>query len=202
MADTNALDRQLDAVDAAVFSGELLWIDDQRNLLKQYAERWLRAIHEHEHMPDRVDVGASPSDKPVAWMHEFTDPFTSERRCEPRRNRPSDFELQPGDTVRPLIYAPGVAVGAPAQYYVTCHQCDNCQHIGINDEHPTESACNRGLCGWHGPSPSEDVCPGCGARGTMSTACPECGGHYMLLAEARLPAGVLGTLKTPDGDQQ
>lgn len=81
----------------------------------------------------------------------------------------------------------GVAVLGEAQLYVTCHQCDNCQHIGINDEHPTESACNRGACGWHGPSPIEDLCPGCGETGTMSTACPKCGGHYVLLAEARLP---------------
>lgn len=90
--------------------------------------------------------------------------------------------------------------GTPATeptIYVACHQCDNCQHIGINDEHPTESACNRGFCGWHGPSPSEDVCPGCGEHGTMSTACPKCGGHYVLLADEHLPlpAGVA----LPDG---
>lgn len=83
--------------------------------------------------------------------------------------------------------APAQAVEADSErIYVTCHQCDNCQHIGINDEHPTESACNRGLCAWHGPSPAQDVCPGCGEHGTMSTACPECGGHYVLLAEDRI----------------
>jgi hypothetical protein len=86
-----------------------------------------------------------------------------------------------------------IAIGngaAPAdpRIYVTCHQCDNCGHIGINDEPPTESACNRGMCGWHGPSPSKDLCPDCGEVGTMSSACPKCGGHYVLLAEANLDA--------------
>lgn len=75
--------------------------------------------------------------------------------------------------------------------YVVCHQCDNCQHIGINDEHPTESACNRSACGWHGPSPTADHCPGCGQDGTMSSACPKCGGLYVLLADADVvPDGV------------
>lgn len=74
--------------------------------------------------------------------------------------------------------------GRSGRIYVTCHQCDQCQHIGINDEHATEAACNNSACGWHGPSPTEDLCPGCGRVGTMSTACPECGGHYVLLADA------------------
>ena len=39
----------------------------------------------------------------VAWMHEFTDPFSGERTQQPRKNKPSDFELQPGDVVFPLF---------------------------------------------------------------------------------------------------
>lgn len=72
--------------------------------------------------------------------------------------------------------------------YIACHQCDSCQHIGINDEHPTHAACNRSSCGWTGPSPKEDLCPGCGEKGTMCTACPHCEGRYVLLADRHLPA--------------
>jgi hypothetical protein len=43
----------------------------------------------------------------VAWMHEFNDPHTGQRSREPRLNRPKDYELQPGDTVRALVYAAG-----------------------------------------------------------------------------------------------
>lgn len=79
----------------------------------------------------------------------------------------------------------------PERIYVTCHQCERCGHIGINDAAADQSACNRGLCGWSGPMPAEDKCPGCGATGTMCEACPECGGQYMLLAEVDLvPDGV------------
>ena len=37
-----------ESIDASVFSGELLFNDEERAELKQYAERWLRAIAEHE----------------------------------------------------------------------------------------------------------------------------------------------------------
>ena len=47
------LDERLDNIDASVFSGELLWIDDERKLLKEYCERWIRAIAEHEAMPHK-----------------------------------------------------------------------------------------------------------------------------------------------------
>lgn len=45
---------------------------------------------------------------PAAWMHEFKDPHTGERRHEPRLHKPKDYELLPGETVRPLAYADGV----------------------------------------------------------------------------------------------
>lgn len=44
------LDKALDSVDASVFSGELLYIDTHRELLKTYIERWNKAIAEHELM--------------------------------------------------------------------------------------------------------------------------------------------------------
>jgi hypothetical protein len=57
---------------------------------------------------DLATNGVDTTVAPVAWMHEFTDPFTGERRQEARRKKPSDFELQPGDTLRPMVYAAGV----------------------------------------------------------------------------------------------
>lgn len=38
----------LDAIDASVFSGDVLENLDDRKELKDYAERWLRAIARHE----------------------------------------------------------------------------------------------------------------------------------------------------------
>jgi hypothetical protein len=43
-------------------------------------------------------------------------------------------------------------------------------------------------CGWNGPSPKEDKCPGCGRENVMSAACPKCGGHYRFLTDANLSA--------------
>ncbi|KGX96474.1 hypothetical protein Y023_5062 [Burkholderia pseudomallei A79D] len=69
----------------------------------------------------------------------------------------------------------------PNQIYVEVRQCDRCDHIGINDGHATDAACGY-PCGWSGPSPVEDKCPGCGHENVMSVACPKCSGHYSLLA--------------------
>lgn len=38
----------LDGIDAAVFSGDVLYDSDTREPLKESCERWLRAIAEHE----------------------------------------------------------------------------------------------------------------------------------------------------------
>lgn len=70
--------------------------------------------------------------------------------------------------------------------YVACYECSHCGHMGINDESGIESACGY-PCGWHGPSPVEDKCPGCNREGTMTSACPECGSRYSVLAEIDLP---------------
>ena len=76
-------------------------------------------------------------------------------------------------------------VPAPVQpLYVACRECVNCDHIGINDDSDTDATCN--YCGWTGPSPIEDICPGCDRDGTMTASCPKCGGQYVLLAETKL----------------
>lgn len=68
MVDTyNRLLDQLEHVDASVFSGELLWNANERALLKEYAERWLRAIAEHEQLlanSPKEDTDA-PDDPPA-----------------------------------------------------------------------------------------------------------------------------------------
>lgn len=37
-----------ESVDAAVFNGDVIWDDNSRTQLKEYVERWQRAIAEHE----------------------------------------------------------------------------------------------------------------------------------------------------------
>lgn len=68
----------------------------------------------------------------------------------------------------------------PAKIYVDVRECSDCSHIGINDESETDAACNS--CSWSGPSPFEDHCPECNRDGTMTGACPKCGGRYKQLA--------------------
>lgn len=43
--------------------------------------------------------------EPVAWMYNYVNPFSGEREEHATRHKPKDYELQPGDTVRPLVYA-------------------------------------------------------------------------------------------------
>ncbi len=42
------LHRNCEGIDAAVFSGDLLYDADKRDMLKEYMKRWLRAVGEHE----------------------------------------------------------------------------------------------------------------------------------------------------------
>jgi hypothetical protein len=42
------LHRNCEGIDAAVFSGDLLFDGDRRELLKGYVERWVRAVEAHE----------------------------------------------------------------------------------------------------------------------------------------------------------
>jgi hypothetical protein len=37
----------LNEIDAGVFSGDLLWVNERRELLKTYVARWQRAIDAH-----------------------------------------------------------------------------------------------------------------------------------------------------------
>lgn len=69
--------------------------------------------------------------------------------------------------------------------YVACHECVECGHIGINDDHPTDAACGH-PCGWSGPSPTEDKCPACARENVMIGACPKCSGRYSIIAEAMI----------------
>jgi hypothetical protein len=80
----------------------------------------------------------------------------------------------------------GVRARAFAGIYVECCQCDNCQHIGINDAPGEKAACNS--CDWTGAAPQEDRCPGCGETGAMTRACPKCGGQYRCVAEGNIDA--------------
>lgn len=75
----------------------------------------------------------------------------------------------------------------PNQVYVEVRQCGHCGHISINDGHATDAACGYS-CGWSGPSPAEDKCPGCGVTNWMGVACPKCSGLYEWLADGRFPA--------------
>jgi hypothetical protein len=107
------------------------------------------------------------------------------------------------------IWLPNAAPVAPAAVapsdehqatlYVECRQCDDCGHIGINDSHDTDAACGYS-CGWTGPSPIEDKCPGCERENVMGAACPKCSGLYSLLAEAQLPARAAAPQDTAPGD--
>lgn len=73
--------------------------------------------------------------------------------------------------------------------YVEARQCDECQHVGINDSADGLAACHD--CDWTGPEPDEDKCPDCQRENCMAAACPQCGGRYDLVAEANItaPAG-------------
>lgn len=74
------------------------------------------------------------------------------------------------------------AAGEPVTY-VEARQCDECNHIGINDASTTDSTCSK--CGWAGIS-DEDECPGCKRTETMTASCPKCGGRYAFLADAHI----------------
>ncbi|MFU4235735.1 hypothetical protein ACM7EH_32120, partial [Pseudomonas aeruginosa] len=78
--------------------------------------------------------------------------------------------------------------------YAEARQCVNCRHIGINDAAADYAACHD--CRWTGPEPDEDKCPGCAGENCMAAACPECGGRYELVAEAKIstPAAQAGQM--------
>lgn len=86
--------------------------------------------------------------------------------------------------------------------YAECRECEDCGHVGINDSHSTDAACGYS-CGWSGPSPKEDKCPGCDRENVMSLACPKCRGHYRLVADGLLPVhATLSHAEVADDSEQ
>lgn len=100
------------------------------------------------------------------------------------------------DEMRQALHELLAAPVAQAQHsagYAEARQCVNCRHIGINDA-ADYAACHD--CRWTGPEPDEDKCPGCAGENCMAAACPECGGRYELVAEAKIstPAAQAGQM--------
>lgn len=44
----NHLERACEQIDASVFSSDMLFDDERRAMLKEYLQRWTRAVDEHE----------------------------------------------------------------------------------------------------------------------------------------------------------
>ena len=42
------LEQNCESIDASVFSSDMLYDDERRNMLKEYIARWTRAIEAHE----------------------------------------------------------------------------------------------------------------------------------------------------------
>lgn len=49
------LEENCESIDASVFSSDMLFDDERRNMLKDYIARWTRAINEHE-APEAKDA--------------------------------------------------------------------------------------------------------------------------------------------------
>ncbi|MBB5543576.1 hypothetical protein [Paraburkholderia fungorum] len=89
------------------------------------------------------------------------------------------------------------AEGADTTLYVEVRECYECNHIGINDARANEAACGN-PCGWHGPEPDLDKCPGCLSENVMSASCPKCGGYYRLLVDSKVSAPPAQTALTDE----
>lgn len=95
--------------------------------------------------------------------------------------------------------APADVVSTGGHLRAEARQCDNCNHVGINDSGVGIGACHD--CEWQGPEPIEDKCPGCDSENCMAAACPKCGARYVLLAEENLPIqACLDELKRLNGE--
>lgn len=84
--------------------------------------------------------------------------------------------------------------------YVEARQCDECQHVGINDSADGLAACHD--CDWTGPEPDEDKCPDCQRENCMAAACPQCGARYVLVASEEIAAPVAQAQQLHDLDKQ
>lgn len=49
------LEDACEGIDASIFSGDLLYDDERREMLKEYIGRWTRAITKHEAEPPVID---------------------------------------------------------------------------------------------------------------------------------------------------
>jgi hypothetical protein len=49
------LEDACEGIDASIFSGDLLYDDERREMLKEYIGRWTRTITEHETEPPVID---------------------------------------------------------------------------------------------------------------------------------------------------
>ena len=55
MFDKPYLNRACEEIDASVFSGDILLSESNRHELREYAERWIRAIEEQERIVTEAD---------------------------------------------------------------------------------------------------------------------------------------------------
>lgn len=60
------LENDCEGVDAAIFSGDVLWDDAERAELKAYVERWARAIDEHERAQSTPQPADARADQPLS----------------------------------------------------------------------------------------------------------------------------------------
>jgi hypothetical protein len=60
------LESNCEGIDAAVFSGDMLWDEERRAMLKGYVGRWVRAIQEHETAMHKERNSAPPT-PPESW---------------------------------------------------------------------------------------------------------------------------------------
>jgi hypothetical protein len=67
---------------------------------------WIRKMQDSLREARAAAAPSAPVMEPVAWMHEYEDPFTKEHRMEASRRRPTVWELQPNDKVYPLYASP------------------------------------------------------------------------------------------------
>lgn len=99
------LHQACESVDAAIFSGDVLWNDTERAELKKYIERWTRAIAEHEVPEPATLLSADRKDAGEPAGHFIRD-FGGEpgrwQQCkgpahytEPLYTRPQAAEAEP-----------------------------------------------------------------------------------------------------------
>lgn len=64
----NHFERACEGVDAAIFSGDTLWDDEKRHMLKDYLARWNRAVEEHERSESQPPVQTKGLEPLAGWQ--------------------------------------------------------------------------------------------------------------------------------------